>query len=124
MKKRDYAELMLMLISIGAHWSPFELEIVKRDKAELIQMVISIGAHWSPLELEIDKRTYAELIRVILNLTSSIQMIPFCWSQLELVELVELVEFIPKKDLNKGSYNNDPSRDGLIKSSKSGLIIW
>ena len=49
-KKRDYAELTRMVITIGAHWSPLELEIAKGDNAELIQMVITIGAHWSLLE--------------------------------------------------------------------------
>ena len=39
-----------------------DLEIVKREKAELIQMVIPIGAHWSPVELEIEKIDKAELI--------------------------------------------------------------
>ena len=29
-----------MVITIGAHWSPLELEIEKRDKAEPIQTVI------------------------------------------------------------------------------------
>ena len=53
-----------MVITIGAHWSPLELEIAKRDNAELIQMVITIGAHWSPMELEIEKRDNAELILI------------------------------------------------------------
>ena len=48
-----------MVITIGAHWSPLELEIEKRYIAELIQMVLTIGAHWSPLELEIAKRDIA-----------------------------------------------------------------
>jgi hypothetical protein len=41
-----------MVLTIGAHWSPLELEIEKRDLAELIQMLlVSDGAnHWSPLE--------------------------------------------------------------------------
>ena len=51
-----------MVLTIGAHWSPLELEIVKRDMSELIQMVLTIGAHWSPLELEIEKGLMAELI--------------------------------------------------------------
>jgi hypothetical protein len=42
--------MIQMVLTIGAHWSPLELEIKKRDYAELIQMVISFGAHWSPLE--------------------------------------------------------------------------
>ena len=45
--KRDNSKLTLMVITIGAHWSPLELEIEKRDNDELIQMVITIGAHWS-----------------------------------------------------------------------------
>ena len=44
---RDNAELIQMVITIGAHLSPLELEIEKRDTAELIQMVIIIGAHCS-----------------------------------------------------------------------------
>ena len=32
------------------------METERTDKAELIQMVIAIGAQWTPLELEIDKR--------------------------------------------------------------------
>ena len=45
--KRDIAELIQVVLTIRAHWSPLELEIEKRDKAELIQMVIIIGVHWS-----------------------------------------------------------------------------
>jgi hypothetical protein len=45
-----------------------ELEIEKRDKAELIQMVITIGAHRSPLELEIEKRAIAELILIVITI--------------------------------------------------------
>ena len=41
-EKKDNAELILMVITIGSHWSPLELE--KTDKVELIQMVIDIGA--------------------------------------------------------------------------------
>ena len=37
-EKRDNAELILMVITSGTHWSPLELEIEKRDRAELIQM--------------------------------------------------------------------------------------
>ena len=51
-----------MVLTIGAHWSPLELEILKRAMAELIQMVLSIGAHWSPLELEIENKDMAEQI--------------------------------------------------------------
>jgi hypothetical protein len=60
---RGNAELILIVITIGAHWSPLELEIEKRDDAELILMLITIRAHWSPLELEIEKR--AELILMV-----------------------------------------------------------
>ena len=52
-KKRDYSQLIQVVITIGAHWSPLELEIEKRDNPELILMVITIGAHWSPMDLEI-----------------------------------------------------------------------
>jgi hypothetical protein len=45
-----------MVLSIGAHWSPLELEIEKKVLAKLSQLVLTIGAHWSPLELEIEKR--------------------------------------------------------------------
>jgi hypothetical protein len=41
------AELIQMVLTIVAHWSPLELEILKRDLTELIQMVLTIGAHWS-----------------------------------------------------------------------------
>ena len=41
-------------LTIGAHWSPLELENMKTGMAKLIQTVITIGAHWSPLELEIE----------------------------------------------------------------------
>jgi hypothetical protein len=61
----DIAELIQMVITIGAHCSPLELEIEKRDNAELILMVITIGAHWSPMELEIEKRDRAELILMV-----------------------------------------------------------
>ena len=49
-----------MVLTIGVHWSPLELEIAKRDNAKLTLMVITIGAHWSPLELEIEKRGEAD----------------------------------------------------------------
>ena len=44
-----------MVLTIGAHWTPLELEIAKTDMAEQIHVVITIGAHWSPLELKIVK---------------------------------------------------------------------
>ena len=47
------AELIQTVITIGAHWSPLELENMKIGMAKLSQMVITIGAHWSPLELHI-----------------------------------------------------------------------
>ena len=40
-------ELVQMVLPIGAHWSPLELEIEKTDMDELIQMVLTIGVHWS-----------------------------------------------------------------------------
>ena len=40
------------VLSIGAHWSQLELEIVDEGKSNLIKKLLSIGAHWSPLELE------------------------------------------------------------------------
>ena len=46
-----------------------ELKFEKRDNAEMVQMVLAIGAHWIPFDLENDERNYAELIRVLLNLT-------------------------------------------------------
>ena len=45
--KRDKADLIKMVITIGIHWRPLELEIAKRDNAELIQVEMTIGAHWS-----------------------------------------------------------------------------
>ena len=87
-EKRDNAELIQIVITIGVHWSwrlrretmlsrsrqwlplepigwsPFELEIEKRDNAEMIQIVITIGDPWSPLELEIENRDNAELITI------------------------------------------------------------
>ena len=61
------AELIRMVITIGAHWSfrfrmiqaelrpayhwsPLELEIENIGMAKLIKTVLTIGAHWSPLE--------------------------------------------------------------------------
>ena len=32
-----------------------KLEIEKRDYAELIQKVLTVGAPWTPMELEIEK---------------------------------------------------------------------
>ena len=49
----EKSELIQMVLTIGAHRSPLELEIEKRDMDELIQMLLTIGAQWSPLELEI-----------------------------------------------------------------------
>ena len=46
-EKRDLVELIQMVLTIGAHWSPLELELEKRDLAELIQMLLTIGVHWS-----------------------------------------------------------------------------
>ena len=83
-----------MVITIGAHWSPLELEIEKEAKAELNQMVIFIGALWSPLELEIEKRDNAELILMVITIGVD-SLIRFCWRPLKLVEFVELVEFVP-----------------------------
>ena len=47
------AELIHMVITIGAHWSQLEFENMNIEMAKLIHTVINIGAHWSPLELEI-----------------------------------------------------------------------
>ena len=41
-----------MVFTIGAHWSPLELEIVDEGKSNLIKKLLTIGAHWNPLELE------------------------------------------------------------------------
>ena len=61
-ENRDMAELT----NYGAyHWSPVEfigVEDLQRCLSDLIQMVLIIGAHWSPLELEIEKGQMAELI--------------------------------------------------------------
>ena len=40
-----------VVFTIGAQWSPLELEIVDEGKSNLIKKLLSIGAHWSPLEL-------------------------------------------------------------------------
>ena len=59
-----YAELIQMVITIGANWSPLELEIEMRP----------CGAdpagdyHWSPLQLEIEKKDNAELILVVITI--------------------------------------------------------
>ena len=44
-EKRDNSELILD--TIGAHWSPLELDIMRRDNAELIHVVITIEINWS-----------------------------------------------------------------------------
>ena len=44
-----------MVITIGTHWTPFELEIEERDNAKVIHILVTIEAHWSPMELEIEK---------------------------------------------------------------------
>ena len=57
------------MLTLGAHWSPLELEIVDEivaycwsplelqiedeDDNNLIKELLAIGAHWSQLELEI-----------------------------------------------------------------------
>ena len=55
-------------LTIGAHWSPLELEIEDIGMAELIQTVITIGAHWSPLELEIENIGMVKLIQTVLTI--------------------------------------------------------
>ena len=35
------------MLTIGAHWSPLELEIVDDDKNNLIKVLLTIGVHWS-----------------------------------------------------------------------------
>ena len=45
--------MMQAELRLAYHWSPLELEIEDIGMAELIQLVIIIGAHWSPLELQI-----------------------------------------------------------------------
>ena len=40
------------MFTIGAHWSPLELEIVDEGKSNLIKKLVTIGEHWSPFELE------------------------------------------------------------------------
>ena len=47
------AKLIQTAITIGAHWSPLELEIEDEDDNDLIKKLLAIGAHWSPFELEI-----------------------------------------------------------------------
>ena len=47
------AKLIQTLITIGAQWSPLELENMNKGMATLIHTVITIGAHWSSLELQI-----------------------------------------------------------------------
>ena len=44
------------------------MKIGKRYNAKLIQIMITIGAHWSPLELEIEKRGSAELIQIMITI--------------------------------------------------------
>ena len=44
-----------VVFTIGAHWSPLELEIVDEGKINLIKKLLTSGAHWSPLELEISE---------------------------------------------------------------------
>ena len=39
--------LIKVLLTIGAHWSPLELEIEDEDDNNLIKKLLSIGAHWS-----------------------------------------------------------------------------
>jgi hypothetical protein len=39
--------MIQMVLTVGAHWSPLELEIEKRDSVELILMVLTIRAQWS-----------------------------------------------------------------------------
>ena len=35
------------MLTIGAHWSPLELEIVDDDDNNLIKVLLTIGGHWS-----------------------------------------------------------------------------
>ena len=51
-ENEDDNNLIKKVFSIGAHWSPLELEIVDERKSILIKKLLSIGAHWSPFELE------------------------------------------------------------------------
>ena len=48
----DQHILDTVVFTIGAHWSPLELEIVDEGKINLIKKLLTIGDHWSPLELE------------------------------------------------------------------------
>ena len=47
------AELILMVLTIVAHWITLELEMMNMGMAKLIQMVLTNEAHWSPFELQI-----------------------------------------------------------------------
>ena len=47
------AKLIQKVLTIRAHWSPLELEIMNIGMAKLIQKVLTIRAHLSPLELQI-----------------------------------------------------------------------
>ena len=40
------------MLTIGAHWSPLELEIVDEDENNLIKVLLTIGDNWGPLGLE------------------------------------------------------------------------
>ena len=75
------------MLTIGAHWSPLELEIVD-DNKNIIKVLLSIGAQWSPLELEIVDYDDNNLINVLLTIGAH-------WTPLELKILNEgLVEYI------------------------------
>ena len=39
------------ILTIVAHWSQMELEIVNDDDNKLTKVLLTIGAHWSPLKL-------------------------------------------------------------------------
>ena len=52
------------MLTIGAHWSPLELEIVDDEDNNLFMLLVTIGAHWSPLELKILNEGLVESIRV------------------------------------------------------------
>ena len=58
------------MFTIGAHWSPLELEIVDEGKSNMIKKFLSIGAHWSPLELEIVDKGKINLIKKLLTIGS------------------------------------------------------
>ena len=79
-------------------------EIVNEGKINLIKKLLTIGAHWSPLELEkshginILTSKYLFIIQIILIL-----FLPYHWSPLEFVELDDIVaeledDFIPEYD--------------------------